>query len=238
MDPNRGAPYQAPAGYPAAGSPDYLTEYPGQPNSGQQYPGQPYSGQPYPGQPYVDHTAGLPYPGGPAYPSGQYGPTGYGPTGYGAPGYSPYPTPGWGGPPRPGQVTGAAVLGYVEAGVLMISALFVFAGASIVNNAADSFNTGDGGITAQFVLAGMANLVAAGLFIAGGAMFNGANPSGRTLMTAAVAVTAVTALYWVVRFHDTGVVIWAIAFLTMPAIVASLSFGRSVNAWLQLARQA
>lgn len=226
MDPNGGSPYQGPAGYPIAGTPYYPTEPPAQ------LAGQPYPGQPYPSQPYADHTTGLPYPGAPAYPRGQYGPTGYGP-----PGFSPYPSPGWGGPPRPGQVTGAAVLGYVEAGVLMISALFVFAGASIVNNAADSFSTGDGGITAQFVLAGMANLVSAGMFIAGGTMFTGANPSGRTLTMAAVAVTAVTALYWVIRFHDTGVVIWAIAFLTMPAIVASLSFGRSVNAWLQLARR-
>lgn len=242
MDPSAGAPchLQGPASYPADGAPSFLTEpYPSQPSATGPYPG-PYPDQysgPTPSQyagSYLGQVAG-------SSPDDQYG------SAYPAPAYSAYPQPGWsgsypqphpgwGGPQRPGQVTGAAVLGYVEAGLLMISALFVFAGASIVNDTANALNAGDGGITAQFVLAGMANLIAAALFIAGGAMFTGANPTGRVLLVAAITLTAVTALFWVIRFHDGGIVVWAIAFLTMPAIAACLSFGRSVNAWLQLPR--
>lgn len=256
MDPSAGAPYhlQGPASYPADAAPSYLTEpYPGQssataplpgsyseqdpgsysgPNPGSYsgpYPG-PYPSQfdaPFPGQ----YSAAYPTPGSSPYPQPGWGASnpqiGWG----GA-----YPQPGWGGPQRPGQVTGAAVLGYVEAGLLMISSLFVFAGASIVNDTASALSAGDGGITAQFVLAGMANLIAAALFIAGGAMFTGANPTGRVLLVAAITLTAVTALFWVIRFHAGGIVVWAIAFLTMPAITACLAFGRSVNAWLQLPR--
>lgn len=262
--PYRGAP--GTASNPADAVPSYYAEsYPGQPSVPQPYLGFPleqYPG-PYPG--YLPGQDPGQYPGSePGQDSGQYlgsEPDQYlgqqsgrlvgSPPGeqYGGanptPGYAAYPQPawagsftptGWGGPPVPGQVTGAAVLGYVEAGFLIISSLFVFAGASIVNDTASALSAGDGGLTAQFVLAGMANLIAAALFIAGGTMFTSANPTGRVLLVAAITLTAVTALFWVIRFHQGAIVVWAIAFLTLPAIAACLAFGRSVNAWLQLPR--
>lgn len=134
-------------------------------------------------------------------------------------------------------MTGAAVLSYIQAGWLLISALFVFAGASAVNDVTGNASVDDGGLTAQFILAGMANLIAGGLFIAGAAMFTSANPGGRQMLVAASALTVLAALYWIIRFHDGALVVWSIAYLTMPTIALSLSFTGAVNGWLRNARK-
>ena len=73
---------------------------------------------------------GAPYAGPPTGPP-TYGPPHYGPPVYAPPPYWGPPSPYWGGGPplrprRPGQVTGAAVLCFVQAGLVLVATLYVW----------------------------------------------------------------------------------------------------------------
>jgi hypothetical protein len=82
------------------------------------------SGEPYAGPP----SGQAPY-GQPLYGQPPYGQPPYGQPLYGQPGAYGYP-PAWAvaprGPRRPGQVTGAAVLSFVQAGLVLLATLYVW----------------------------------------------------------------------------------------------------------------
>jgi hypothetical protein len=230
-DPNpAGWPPAAP-GYAGPGPPQtYPTQqYPGQPLPAQQFPAQQFPAQQVPAQPY------LPYPTQQYPPPQAYAPLGY-PAPYGAPGYSLYPDPGAAGRGRPGQVIATAVLGYVEAGWLIMTALVLFTGSSAVSSWSDSGSGDDHGWGLQFALAGLGDIVAAGLLIAGGVVFSSGKRAGRTLAAAGLAVCVGEALFWIIRLSDSsgGVVPWAVFYLVMPIVGTSLSFAGQVSRWLDV----
>jgi len=162
---------------------------------------------------------------GPGYP-------GAGHPGYGPPSYSIYPDPArrFG---RPGQVIGTAVLSYVQAGLLTLAGVILLSGSW----AASDFSNGDGSQSdwgAQFALAGFGDLAAAGLLIAGGVLFAGGRRLGRTLVTIALGLCLVEAVFWLAKLGDgDGVIVpWVIFFIVLPIIGSSLSFAAPVRDWL------
>jgi hypothetical protein len=188
-------------------------------------PPSPYAGPP---SPY-----GEQYPG--AYPNAYPSPYGYPyPTGYGYP--APLP-----GERRPGTLTAAAVLGYIAAGLLVIAALIVFTGASIVS---DVDNATDGvsldGYTAELTFDGFLNLIAAGLLIAGGVVMTGRRARGRTLYSVGAAIVLVDAVYWVGRWGSViadagGLAFYAVLFAALSIIGLALAWTQAGTRWLAAA---
>ena len=127
----------------------------------------------------------------------------------------------------------ASVLSYIQAGLLILSGLTLLAGASAVHDASSAFSSSDGGLTAEFVFDGILNLVAAGLFIAGGVMFTGGTARGRTYIGVSAAITVCLSIYWMIRTQDGGVIVWAVIFAAMPIIATCLAFGRPATDWLK-----
>lgn len=222
VDPQAGSGQPAPRGYGAA--------TPGQPGYGPASPGQRgYGPATPPGYAPPGYGAATPYPPAGSYwaqpqpgPYGQYPAPGYG-------GYPGYPGPG---PTRPGQVLAAAVLGYIEAGLLIIAGLFLFAGASIVSDTTNALGAGGSGYTAEFVIDGVVDLACGGLLIAGAVMMTGRRPTGRMLFTVGGAVAIAAGVYWIVRFHDGGVAVWAGIFMALPIIAIALLWTGGVSPWL------
>lgn len=196
------------------------------------YQGPPATGQ-YPPEPrYPSGPAaapGSPYPA--ANPYAQVAPYGYGyPPGY-APGYP-------AGNGRPGTIIAAAVLGYVTAGLLILSGSLLVFGASIVSDverAAGSFT--DYGT--ELALDGLLNMVAAGLLIAGAVMMTGRKANGRTLLSVGGAIVLAETLYWLIRFSGLsadGFIFYAVLFAALSVIALSLAWTPGGSAWLRGAR--
>jgi hypothetical protein len=40
-------------------------------------------------------------------------------------------------------------------------------------------------------------------------------------------------MYWVLRVHDVGVVIWAVVFVTLPIVALSIAWSVPATAWLR-----
>jgi hypothetical protein len=150
-----------------------------------------------------------------------------------------YPPPGYPRPaPRPVAVTVAAVLGFVSAALLGTAALELFAGASLLS----SLQGGAGGVTAEFVLAGLVDLLAAGLLVAAGVLLLGRHASGRALYGAGTALVLGAAIYWVSRwaneFDDPRPVLGYALLLGVLAVAGVLlAWTRAGAAWLAAPRQ-
>ncbi|WP_375478088.1 hypothetical protein [uncultured Jatrophihabitans sp.] len=197
------------------------------------YVGDPYAQNPYVGphaqNPYAQNPYAGPYPGGayPGYPPPPGNPYAYpsaNPYGYANPG-----------PGRPGTLTAAAVLGYVTGGLLILAAIFVFAGASVVNDA--ELSTGTTSLGGEFVVAGIANLLAAGLFIGGSVAMSNRSLTGRALYAVAAGITVVASLYWGFRFagrYDglAALMFYALLFAALAVVGASLAFTPTGGRWL------
>lgn len=204
-----------PGGYPQGGGPHGYPQTPGQ-----GYPQSPPYGQPaqgYPQSPPYGQPA-QPYP---------YGAMPAAPAEY------------TGGPiPRPGVVTAAAVLNYVEAGVSLIPTVFFL-------SVLVGLEAGAGDAT-ELWIAIVAQFVAAGLLIAGGVQIMGGR--SRSLMIAGTALEVAICVYWVVMFavstqdidgaeYGTGfVAATAIFFAIMPVISLILSLGAGTTQFLQSRR--
>lgn len=211
-DPNAGQ-----SGY-SPGQPDYSQ---GQYGSGggsssytppPQYGGYPpaetqqhYGQQPYPQQPYGQPGYGQP----PGYPP-QYG------TPYGAPT----------GPQRPGAALAAAVLSYIQAGLVLICSFVVLAAGS--------------GST-EFLLIGILQLVSIGLLIFGAVQVT--SGTGRTMLIAACVLQLALVVYYLIRFsnvagdidfdEDSGVVVVVpLFFAVMPAVALGLLFNKMVTQYI------
>jgi hypothetical protein len=179
---------------------------------GQQPPpyGQP---QPYGQQPY-----------GP--PPQQYGPT---PPAYNAYGYPPQQ-----GADRPGTVLGASVLSYVLAGLLILAGALLLFGASTVDSFGNEFNSDTSSVTAELALDGFANLIAAGLLIAGGVSLAGRHARGRTMLLVGAAITLIECVYWLVRTSAAGgVFVFVVVFGALAAIPLVLVVSVTVAQWLR-----
>ena len=198
--------------------------------SATEYTGPPVGlNQPYPDQPFAA----------PGYGPAGYGPAGYGPVAFGAqpypaPGYSIYPMPGAWNAGRPGQVAGAAVLSYIESGLLIITGLILFSGSSAVSSWSHGSHTSDRGWGAQFAVAGFGDLVAAALLITGAVAFSGGRPFGRLLLSVGLGVCVAEAIFWMAKLSDANGAIlpWVAFFLAMPVIATAMSYSSSVKAWL------
>jgi hypothetical protein len=153
-----------------------------------------HPGSPYAGPPATAPVQPVPY----GYPA----PSGY-PAPYGYP--APWPGPPHRGPARPGQVVTAAVLAFVQAGLVLIASLYVWFFASIIEFAAtegspvyspgavDALAT-EGTVLAVVQLASAALLIAAGI-----RALSARTRAAWLLLVAATALQVLLALYWVVR---------------------------------------
>jgi hypothetical protein len=199
----------------------------GQPGAGGQG-GQPGYGQPQQGQPAGQAAYGQPPAGQQQYgaPSNPYGQPAY-PQG-GAPGnpYSqPYPqtpyntVPTSGG--RPGMVIAASVLAYVQAGLLLIGAIVLFA----VSDSADIILD-----TGEITLDGIVNLILIAGFIVGGVMITSGR--NRTMLVIASVANLADSVYWVVRAEDSGKAL-VLVYVVLPIIALGLILNSAVATWLR-----
>jgi hypothetical protein len=178
----------------------------------------------HPGNPQYPQYAQYPqYPG---YPPAPYG---YPPPPYG------YPPPGNG---RPGVTIAAAVLGYVAAGLLILAGLLLFLGASVVHDFDSASGASHDSYVAEFVLLGFANLLAAGLLIAGSVSMTGRHPTGRTLFSVGAGIVLASAVYWLARWaprtdSDGALIFYDLLFVALVIVGMSLAWTSAVTAWLR-----
>lgn len=148
--------------------------------------------------------------------------------------YPPYPPPGAGTDERPATALAAAVLGWVLAALLFLSAGLLFFGATFLH---DLQTTGDytGDDVAELLVDGLFDIVAAVLLIAGGVALTGRNRSGRTLLVGGAAIVLVLSLYWLIRWSGqlAGVTTgYAVIFGIGALLVAGFSVTPGVSSWL------
>lgn len=146
-----------------------------------------------------------------------------------APAYSPYGAPARS---RPGTALAASVLGYVDAGLLILAGLVLFFGASEIQSFDNTFGTDNGSVTTELIVNGLLNLVVAGLLIAGAVGLMQSARSGRVLLSVGGALCVAQAIYWLVRAHRTETTVWVIVFMAMSAVMLALAWTRTVSAWL------
>ncbi|GAB2472516.1 hypothetical protein [Jatrophihabitans fulvus] len=210
-----------PSGYPGSG------QYEGPPQT-EQYPAQQPYGQPAPYQ--------QPY-GQPAYPQPAYPqPYGYAPPPYGYPQPYGYPPVG---PKRPGMVIAASVLGYVNAGLLIIAGLVLLFGGALTNSFEDASDSGTN-YGVELAIDGIVNFIAAGLIIAGAVIFTGGKTNGRTLLAVGNGIVIASAVYWMVRLSDdrfdgagNGYIVWGVIFAALAILPLAFSFSGAINDWLR-----
>jgi hypothetical protein len=140
---------------------------------------------------------------------------------------------------RPGVVTAASVLAYVQAGITTITTILVFAGAANM----------EGGQVALQVLIGVVQAVGVALLIFGGVQLMGGK--SKTLMVAACALELVICLAYIIIYAaipSGGIDViqgakavligFAIFFAIMPTISLVLTMGRQSTQFLQSRRAA
>jgi hypothetical protein len=213
---NPGGGFQQPGGTPGGGFQQPGGNNPG--SGGFQQPG----GN-NPGSGGFQQPGGYPQaPPAPAYQQG-YGGMPQAPQEYG------------GGPvARPGVVTAAAVLAYVQAGITTITTILVWLGIS---------QQLEGQMIFQLVLA-LGQTLGIVLLIWGGIQAMGGK--GRTILLAGAALEIVLSLLWIVRFAalDTGgidfaenlkggIIVIAILFAVMPVISLVLVMGQQATQYTQ-----
>jgi hypothetical protein len=196
----------------------------------------------------------------PPPPPGHSGPSGYEgppPTAAHDPGTAPQPWLQYGYPPpypppyeyaygypqpapagrRPAAVTAAAVLGYISGGLLVIAAMIVFTGASLLAGIDDSSDVVNlRAFTVELTFDGMLNLVCSGLLIGGGVLMSARRPGGRTMYSIAAAVVAADAVYWLARWGTSyttgqGIVGYALMFCAVSVSGLVLVWRSASSAW-------
>lgn len=198
-------------------------------------PAPPYGQPPY-GAPYEQaptHAAPVPYqpqPGHPAAPG--YGPGPGQSAAMAYPGPYNYGPPRRSGPPRPGGATAAAVLHFVQGGIVLISSLYLLFVLSVIEAFTETTQT-------EFTAVTVLQLASAGLLIAGGVTLL----SGNSLVLSYVggAVQLALVLYWAIRLASftsgeldevfPSFAIMSAFFAVMPIIALSLSATTGVRRW-------
>lgn len=220
-DPQGGYPQ---GGYPQGGVPQGYPQTPGQGQPAQGYPQSPPYGQPaqpqYPqSPPYGQPAPQYPYGSMPAAPAE----------------YSSGPIP------RPGTVTAAAVLGYIQAGITLIPTILMLAGLVSSDTSGAAEDAALGWIIVLAQIAGAALLIAGGVQIMGG--------KSRSVMVAGAGLEVAISLFWIIRVAlidsegvdvidaGKGVIIGiAIFFAIMPTISLVMSLGASTTQFLESRR--
>ena len=187
---------------------------------------QPYVGPPRLGQEDepLDPNAFAPqypqYSAGPPYPPQPYAAPTYQP-----PYQGPYQPP-YGFPPsmtnlRPSTVTSASVLAYVESALLLFVTLFLAAFAD------------DPGTDYSWIgLAAAANVVSAGLLIAGAVLITDRTAAGRILYCAGSAIVGVSAVWWATRWTDGAAQVFAAGMFTILLIIGlAVLWAPESNRW-------
>jgi hypothetical protein len=150
----------------------------------------------------------------------------------GQPGYGampPAPPEYTGGPvARPGSVTAAAVLGFVQAGLTIISTIILLIGLAAVQdvvNDAETINGVDvgGGGLAMLWIAGFVGLIGAGLLIWGAVKALGGTAGN--LLVIAAALQIVLCVFWLIE----GAGIIPILLIVMPIIALVMSLGSAAK---------
>ena len=227
-DPARGGQPTQGYGQGAYAQGDYAQDPNAQDQYGQGQYGQPPYGQGQYGQSQYPQTP---------YSQGQYAQPA--PYGYPAPAYGYPPTPGYAplnpADRRPGTITSAAVLGYVAGGLLIIAGIICLFGASTLENFNDDFNGDLHDYSVQFVLAGVVNLIAAGLLIAGSVSMTGRSATGRVMYSVGCGLVIVAAIYWIARWATkdglSGLLVYALLFSALVIVGVSLAFTGGGNRW-------
>jgi hypothetical protein len=206
QDPYQGQPYGGYAGYPSYPAYPAYPSYPGYP---------PYAGQPVP-------------PGYPAYPP----PPGYPPYGYPYGYPPPYVAPG---SKRPGTTTAAAVLAFVTAGLLILAALALLAGASTINSlSTDQPFFEHGNVTGELYVDALINLFTGGLLLFGGLQLAGRKHTGLQLMCVGAGITVACSIYWLVRPSDVApAIFWSLMFGALAVTMACLALAPAGRTWLE-----
>ncbi len=151
---------------------------------------------------------------------------------------APPPYPYYGYPPpvnRPSNVVGANVLAYIAAGLLLLAALLLFLGASIVNSLHDA--TTFDGFGTELAVDGALDVILAGLLIAGGVLLTNRQFTGRLLITISAVLCAGVGIYWAVRIPSGGIGFYVVLFVSLPVIAAALAWTPSASQWLGSAQR-
>lgn len=178
----------------------------------------PYGGQPYPYPPYPGYP---PHPGYPPY-------AGYSPH----PPYPVYPAyPVQSTPRRPGTVVAAAVLGFVNAGLLAIAALVLLATAASSSNEYLPFSPS---IATELSIDAVVNLTAGTLFTLGGVMLLGGRTIGQPLIAISTVIVCGSLVYWAIRAEGvfSAILGFGALFVALAVIAVSLAYATSARAWL------
>jgi hypothetical protein len=191
----------------------------------QPYPGQqPYQGQGQPGYGYPQTPpGGQPVYAGQPYPQQQAG-------------YGPGPIE------KPGTITGAAVLGFIQAGLTLISTILLAVGLMNAQSIPGASTGEPWAVTiAQFI--GIVLLIVGAVQLLGG--------SSRGLFLIATGLEVALSLYWAIRFGLTdtagieaienfrnSLIIIAVGFAIMPVIGLILAAGSGPGRYIQAKRAA
>lgn len=154
-------------------------------------------------------------------------------------GYPPYGATYPAGPRRPGAVTAAAVLAFVQSGFVLIGGLMTVSGASAMAAFHDVGWTSAGDFRGELALVGIVTLVVGALLIAGGVrIFSG--PPG--LLTIGGLLSIALSLYWGIRLSGLvgtsvesaglrALLVYPVLFVILPIIAVSLAHGSAAKGW-------
>ena len=171
-----------------------------------------------------DAAAARPVPlsdgGLPDRPVGVSGPArlsgpGYPPAGYAVPPAKPRP---------PGVVKAAAVLAYIQGGILVVAGIGLLSSSTTFS---------DFGVKNRYTITVMimsiVALLAGGLLLAGGVQ---AYNRKRVLMIAGSAISLGLSVWWIIRFEFFGpVLVWSLLLAVLPVLCISLMTGAAGRAW-------
>lgn len=212
-----------------------------QPGTNPGYPGPPptrYTGPPPTGYTGPPPTGYIPPEPVDPYAGGQVQSWGYPPP-YPPPGYG-MSMPGYPGGPvdpdrRPGTVTASAVLGYVNAGFLILMSVVLFSTNSIIDDLS-RYSDVRNSVRGEFAADAFINLIAAGLLIAGGISMANRSALGRRFYSVGVVVVLAESVYWLARWVSKAggsyLTPYPIMFLAVAIVGLSLAWFGAATPWL------
>lgn len=208
-------------------------------------PGEPYTGPPTGRPPYGQPPYSQPPYSQPPYGQAPYGQAPYEQAGlpYGYP--PPWAVPPPRGPRRPGQVTAAAVLAFVQAGLVLCATLYVWLLVSAARLAAlAEHGPSDGGpLVVEGTVLTVVQLLSVVALVLGGLLALGRRSRlARGVVLASAAVQVALAGYWATRLPtllsdhtsgapDNGLAVFTVAFAAAPLVTLGLILFRPGRSW-------
>lgn len=200
-------------GQPGAGQQGSAQQGSAQPAQGYEQ-GQPQYGQQQYGQPQYGQTQ--------QYGQPQYGQAQYGQSPYGAPAA---------GPSRPGSITAAAVLAFVQAGAVIIASITLLAGSTSI--LAEDLGDDANNIGTWITILAIIGLACGALLIAGGAKSFGGSLG---LLNAACAFSLVLSVVWLIFSVTQGAsfgqaLVAPLLYAVLPAIALAFGLSGTAQTW-------